>query len=52
MKQTKTYNLTPAKGQAILNFQGRRMPDSVEMYETELVEEVRQKKQATLLDGE
>ena len=28
------------------------MPDSVEMYETELVEEVRQKKHATLLDGQ
>ncbi|MDI6804074.1 MAG: site-specific DNA-methyltransferase [Bacteroidota bacterium] len=52
MKQPRTYNLTPAKGQALLNFQGRRMPDSVELYETEIIEEVRQKKQATLLDGE
>ncbi len=52
MKQPKTYNLTPAKGQALLNFQGRRMPDSVEIYETEVIEEVRQKKHATLLDGE
>ncbi|MDP2209743.1 MAG: site-specific DNA-methyltransferase [Bacteroidota bacterium] len=52
MKKPRTYNLTPAKGQALLNFQGRRMPDSVDLYETEVIEEVRQKKQATLLDGE
>ncbi len=52
MKKPIRYNLTPAKGQALLNFQGRRMPDSVELYETELIEEVRQKKTATLLDSE
>ena len=30
MKQKpREYNITPAKGQAILNFQGRRFPDKL-----------------------
>ncbi|MFA6468918.1 MAG: DNA methyltransferase [Bacteroidota bacterium] len=52
MKEPRFYNLTPAKGQALLNFQGRRMPDTVELFETTVVEEVRQKKNASLLDAE
>ena len=44
MKNQKSYNLTPAKGQALLNYQGRLYPDKVELFETQLIEEVRQKK--------
>jgi adenine-specific DNA-methyltransferase len=44
MKQPKQYNITPAKGQALLNFQGRRFPDKMDVFETELIEEVRYKK--------
>ncbi|MEK7663875.1 MAG: site-specific DNA-methyltransferase [Patescibacteria group bacterium] len=43
----KKYNLSPAKGQALLNYQGRILPSqSVEMqlFETELVEEIKPKK--------
>lgn len=51
MKKPTTYNLTPARGQALLNFQGRRYPDTVELFETELIEEVKStKKQVKLLD--
>lgn len=50
MKSPKQYNLSPAKGQAILKFQGRRFPDSVELFETEAIEEVRQKKNEKLFD--
>ncbi|MFH0943201.1 MAG: DNA methyltransferase [Candidatus Beckwithbacteria bacterium] len=42
MNKPKTYNLTPARGQALLNFQGRIYPKTVELFETELIEEVRQ----------
>jgi len=42
MKKPTLYNLTPARGQALLNFQGRIFPKTVELFETELVEEVRQ----------
>ncbi len=38
------YNITPAKGQALLNFQGRRLPEKITLFETELVEEVRASK--------
>src|ERR1035437_5154472 len=53
MSKTRTYNITPAKGQALLNFQGRRFPDKVELYETEVIEEVRQnpKGQKSLLSN-
>lgn len=50
MRQTKRYTLEPAKGQAILRFEGRRFPDSVELFETSVVEEIRQKKDKKLLD--
>jgi adenine-specific DNA-methyltransferase len=39
------YNITPAKGQALLNFQGRRYPDKVDLFETEKIEEVRNRKE-------
>jgi len=38
------YNITPAKGQALLNFQGRRLPERITLFETELIEEVRPSK--------
>jgi len=44
MKKPKQYNITPAKGQALLNFQGRIYPKSVDLYEVEKVEEVKAKK--------
>lgn len=44
MKTPKQYNITPAKGQALLNFQGRRFPDKMDVYETEVIEEVRNRK--------
>lgn len=43
VKKPVQYNITPAKGQALLNFQGRRFPDKVELFETNLIEQVRQK---------
>lgn len=54
MKKPKQYNLTPAKGQALLNFQGRRYPDKVDVFETELIEEIRSSKikKQTLFDKE
>jgi len=51
MKKIKTYNLTPARGQALLNFQGRLFPDKVELYETQLIEEIRQKRKSGLFDN-
>ncbi|MBT4412548.1 MAG: site-specific DNA-methyltransferase [Polaribacter sp.] len=38
------YNITPAKGQALLNFQGRRLPQKITLFETKLIEEVRPSK--------
>ncbi len=35
------YNITPAKGQALLNFQGRRLPQKITLFETKLTEKVR-----------
>jgi len=54
MKTPKQYNITPAKGQALLNFQGRRFPDKIDVFETELIEEVRntKAKEQTLFDKE
>ncbi len=40
----KKYNIAPARGQALLHFEGRRFPDSVSVFETEIIEEVRTKK--------
>lgn len=47
MKKIKKYNITPAKGQALLSFQGRIMPsDKIEMrlFEMEKLEEIKGKK--------
>ena len=54
MKTPKQYNITPAKGQALLNFQGRRFPDKIDVFETELIEEVRNNKakEKSLFDKE
>ncbi len=54
MKIPKTYNIAPAKGQALLNFQGRRFPDKIDVFETELIEEVRntKAKKQSLFDKE
>lgn len=52
MKKPKYYNITPAKGQALLNFQGRRFPDKIEVFETETIEEVSGKKQNNLFADE
>ena len=41
MKTPKQYNISPAKGQALLNFQGRRYPDTMDVFETDVIEEVR-----------
>lgn len=38
---SREYNITPAKGQALLNFQGRRLPDKITLFETTVTEEVR-----------
>lgn len=35
------YTVAPARGQALLSFTGRRMPDHLPLFETEKVEEVR-----------
>jgi adenine-specific DNA-methyltransferase len=35
------YTISPARGQALLNFQGRRMPDHLPLFETVKIEEVR-----------
>jgi len=43
MKKPKKYNLTPAEGQALLNFQGRLYPETINLFETDLIEEVKQK---------
>src|SRR3989344_4119738 len=48
MQKPKKYNLSPARGQALLNYQGRLQPSqSVEMqlFETEVIEEIKSKKQ-------
>ena len=44
MKKPQQYNITPSKGQALLNFQGRRFPDKIDVFETEIIEEVRNTK--------
>ncbi len=38
------YNITPAKGQALLNFQGRRLPQKITLFETKLLEKVNSSK--------
>lgn len=49
MKKPIFYNLSPARGQALLNFQGRLYPDKVELFETEVIEEVRSKEKPSQL---
>ncbi|MHC8440699.1 MAG: DNA methyltransferase [Candidatus Eutrophobiaceae bacterium] len=44
MKKLKQYKLTPAHGQALLNFRGRRLPESMDVYETMTVETVTAKR--------
>lgn len=47
MQKPKSYNITPAKGQALLNFQGRLLPSKnieMQLFETEVVEEIKGKK--------
>jgi len=51
MKKINKYNITPAKGQALLNFQGRIMPsDKIEMrlFEMKKTEEIEGKKEKQL----
>ncbi len=52
MKTPRQYNIMPAKGQSLLNFQGRRFPDMIDVFETEVVEEVRKAKKQSLFDKE
>lgn len=42
-KKPKLYNITPAKGQAILNFSGRRFPEKIELFENKIIEKIRNK---------
>ncbi|MBU3978761.1 site-specific DNA-methyltransferase [Patescibacteria group bacterium] len=41
----KSYNIEPARGQALLKFQGRIFPKSMDLFEAETVEEIKQKNQ-------
>ena len=54
MAKSRRYNIQPAPGQALLNFEGRHFPDKVEVFETELIEEARCKSdgQQSLLEKE
>jgi adenine-specific DNA-methyltransferase len=52
MKEPIAYNITPAKGQALLNYWGRHLPTSklkMTLFETSLVEEVKQKGQKKII---
>ena len=51
MKKPKKYNLSPAEGQALLNFQGRLYPETMNLFETDLLEEVKQKTKKPRLTG-
>lgn len=47
MQKPKFYNITPAKGQALLSYQGRLLPSQkieMQLFETDVIEEIRQKK--------
>ena len=52
MRKPTSYNLSPAKGQALLNFQGRIFPKMVDLFDVELIEEVRQNGKQTKLETE
>jgi len=44
MQKPKPYNITPAKGQALLNYQGRLLPSNnieMQLFETEIIEEIK-----------
>mgnify|MGYP001560145350 FL=1 len=48
MQKPKSYNITPAKGQALLSYQGRLQPSQnieMQLFETEVIEEIKQKVQ-------
>lgn len=54
MKKPKSYNITPAKGQALLNYQGRLQPSQkieMQLFETEVIEEIKSKKKAQQKGG-
>lgn len=48
MPKAKQYNLNPAKGQALLNFQGRIYPKTIELFEAETIEQIKQKRTAKI----
>ena len=51
MKKIKKYNISPAKGQALLDYQGRIMPSAkieMRLFEMEKIEEVKGKKENKL----
>ncbi len=51
MQKPKSYNITPAKGQALLNYQGRLLPSQkieMQLFETEVIEEIKQRGQKKL----
>jgi len=53
MQKPKSYNITPAKGQALLNYQGRLLPSNnieMQLFEVDVVEEIKQKGQKKLGD--
>jgi len=54
MRKPKSYRVAPAKGQALLSFEGRRLPENIEVFEAEVIEKVRSKKakKQSLLDKE
>src|SRR3989338_2325715 len=48
MQKPKAYHISPAKGQALLNYQGRLQPSQnieMQLFETEVIESVKSKKQ-------
>jgi len=48
MQKPKSYNITPAKGQALLGYQGRLLPSNkieMQLFETDVIEEVKSKGQ-------
>ncbi len=53
MQKPKSYNITPAKGQALLNYQGRLLPSKnieMQLFETEVIEEIKQKEKKKLVN--
>jgi len=47
MQKPKTYNISPAKGQALLSYQGRLQPSQkieMQLFETDIIEEIKRKK--------